>query len=198
MIPKLLRAYFVEGAFVEIAFNVNVEKTRDPANRHRCPISLLDSAKVRQICPLHRLTCVVGWTRNIALIALGHFGEILQCADLICRFFSHADNFVSRPHVVELSAFSFLGLDEMINTVERNATIISNDAATAIGIRQASDDTRLPAAHNFRCIGVEHPIIMRFTVLGERLMYLRISLDARGLETGFDHPQSAEREISPV
>ena len=50
-----------------------------------------------------------------------------------------------------------------------------------------------PAGHDLRRIGVEHPFIVGLAVLGEDLVHDGVRLEARRLQPGFDHAQTAIR-----
>ena len=48
--------------------------------------------------------------------------------------------------------------------------------------------------HDLRRVGVEHAVVVRLAVLGERFMDLRIGFEACRLQARFDHAQAAVRE----
>ena len=91
-----------------------------------------------------------------------------------------------------------LGLEQPVDPVERHAPVIADDAAAPVGIRKAGDDPGPSAIHDFRRIGVEHAVIVRFAVFRESLVHGRIGLEARGLQAGLDHAQAAVREDRPL
>ena len=59
-------------------------------------------------------------------------------------------------------------------SIERDATVIADDATTAIGVRQAGNDADLAALHDLRRIGVENAIVVGFAVFREGLVDQRI------------------------
>ena len=91
-------------------------------------------------------------------------------------------------------ALLLLGLEQAVDAIERDAPVVADDAAAAIGIRQAGDDAGLAAGADFGGIGVEHAVIVGLAILGEGFMHLRIGLDAGRLQAGFDHAQPAIRK----
>ena len=98
-------------------------------------------------------------------------------------------------HMSSICARSrLLGLDQAVDAVERDAAVVADDAAAAIGVGQAGDDAGPAAAHDLRRIGVEDAVIVRLAVLGEGLVHLRIGLEAGRLQAGLDHAQAAVRE----
>ena len=119
------------------------------------------------------------------------------------QLFAHPDDLVRRPHVVHLRALDFLGLKQPIDSIESHAPVIPDDAPASVGIGQAGDDARLAAFHDFRCVCIEHTVVVRFPVLGKRFVHLRIGGETRRLQTRFDHAQptkgkdrALERRIS--
>ena len=123
-----------------------------------------------------------------------HRGEVVQRAHLLGQFLALPDDFVGRPHVVDLRALGLLGLEQAIDAVERDAAIVADDAAAAIGIGKAGDDAGLAAPHDLGRVGVEHAVVVRLAVFRERLVHLRIGLEAGGLQARLDHAQAAIRE----
>ena len=110
LVPELLRAGFVQRAFLEVALDEDVEEARNAADRHRRAVRFLDGAEIGQIRPLHRFLRVCRRARDVAVIELRHCGQVFQRADLVGQLLAHADHFVGRPHVVDLRAFLPLGL----------------------------------------------------------------------------------------
>ena len=89
-------------------------------------------------------------------------------------------------------------LKEPIDPVESHSPIIADDTAAPVSIGKAGDDPGPSAIHDFRRIGVEHAVIVRFPIFRESLVHSRIRLEARCLQAGLDHAQAAEREDRPL
>ena len=104
------------------------------------------------------------------------------------------NDFIGRPHVVDLRAFCALGFDEAIDPVEGHAAIVADDTAAAVGIRKTGDDAGPAAIHDLRRVGVEHAVIVRFAVFRESLVNARIRFETAGLQPCLYHSQAAERE----
>ena len=111
-------------------------------------------------------------------------GELLACAD----------DFVGRPHVVDLRPLGFLGFKQTRGAVESDATVIADDAPTAVCVGKAGDDAGPSAAHDFGRVGVEDAVIVRLAIFREGFVDLRVRLEAGGLQSRLDHPQPAIRE----
>ena len=85
-----------------------------------------------------------------------------------------------------------------IDAVKRDAPIVADDAAAAVGVGQTGDDAGSAALHDLRRVGVEHAVIVRFAIFGECLVDQRIGLQARRLKAGLNHAQSAVRKYRPL
>ncbi len=121
------------------------------------PLASLMAPEIGEIGPLHRLCASFGGParcRSRSACAI----SARSCSARICSASSSrsADDFVGRPHVVDLRALRLLDLEQAVDAVERDAPIVADDAAAAIGVGQAGDDAGLAAAHDLRRVGVEH------------------------------------------
>src|SRR3954447_19375842 len=117
--------------------------------------------------------------------------EILQRANLIGQFLADPDDFVGRPHVVDLRAFLALGFEQPINAIKSDASIIADDAAPAVGIGKTGYNSGLPALHDFRRIRIEYAVVVSLAILREGFVNLRVGREAGGLQTGLYHAQAA-------
>ncbi len=100
--------------------------------------------------------------------------------------------------VVELVLLALLVGDEEVHAVERDPAVVADDAAAAVGVRQAGDDPRRAGLADVRRVGVEHAVVVRLAVLGEDLAEGRVRLVAVGLETRRDDAPAAERHDRPL
>ena len=137
---------------------------------------------------------VVRRPRDVAVVKLRHRRQILQRANLLRELFADADHFVGRPHVVDLGALRMLGLEQALDAVERDAAVIADDPAAAIGIGKPGDDAGLAALHDLGRVSIEDPVVVGLAIIGECFVDLRIGLEAGGLEARLDHAQAAVRE----
>ncbi len=96
------------------------------------------------------------------------------------------------------SRSSLLDLQQPVDAVKRDAAIVADDAAAAVGIRKPGDDAGPSAIHDLGRIRIEHAVIVRFAVFREGLVHQRIGFEACRLDAGLDHPQSAVGEDRPL
>ena len=80
-----------------------------------------------------------------------------------------------------------------VDAVERDAAVVADDPAAAVGVGQTCEDVRAAAATDVRGVGVEDGVVVRLAILRERLDDVRIGLVAVGLERAGHHPEAAVR-----
>ena len=95
--------------------------------------------------------------------------------------------------IVDAGLLLLLALDEPGHAVERDAAIVADDPAAAVGVRQSGEDVRAAAAPHVGRVGVEDAVVVRLAVLGEGLDDVRVGLVAVGFQGSGDHPEAAVR-----
>jgi hypothetical protein len=117
-------------------------------------------------------------------------------SERIClgEFLAQPDREFIGPAIIGLALFTLLVFDQEIQAVERQATVVADDAPAAVGVRQAGDDAGLAAAANRVRVAVEHAVVVRLGVFGVDLLDLRIRLEAVGLQAVLDHAPAAARK----
>ena len=106
---------------------------------------------------------------------------------MLRKLLARPDHVIARPHVVGLRSLGSLCFEKAVHPVKRNAPVITDDAAAAIGIGKAGDDAGLPALHDLGRIGVKHPVIVALAVFRERFLDLRVGLEPRRFQASLDH-----------
>ena len=88
--------------------------------------------------------------------------------------------------------------NQLVDTVQSHTTVVADDAATAVSIRQTGQN--LVVAGDLDVLGVhtEHAVIVGLAVLGEDLLDLRIRLLAGFLDGLLDHTPAAVRHHSAL
>ena len=189
MVNQFLSFGFRERAFGQVTLNVNIQESGDTADGHGGAVLRLDGSQVAEIEPLNSFASVLSRDGNVKAVVSGHFLHLHQGADLIGDFFTLTDDLIGHDAAAAVShVFFFLG-DQEIDTVERDAAVVTNDAAAAIGIRQTRNDLVFTGKTHFRRIGVIDTLIVRLVVFGENLVEFRIGLIAvrfAGLLSHFD------------
>ena len=198
LVPKFLRPRLVQNAGLEVALDVDVQEGRDAPDRHRRAVGFLDRAEIGEVRPLECFLRIRSGLRYVETVEFCHRGEVLESTHLLRQFLAQPDDFVGRPHIVDLRAFLALGLKQPIHAVKRHAPVIADDATASVGIRKPGDDPGPSAIHDFGRIRIEHAVIVRFSVFRESFVHERIGFESRGLDACLDHPQSAVGENRPL
>ena len=94
---------------------------------------------------------------------------------------------------IEAVLLLLLVRDQSRHAVERDAAVVADDAAAAVGVRQAGQHVRAAATPDVGGVGVEDAVVVCLAVLGEGLDDVGIGLVAVGLQRGRDHPKAAVR-----
>ena len=63
LVPKLLRARFVERTFLQVALDIDIEEARDASDRHCRAVGFLDRAQIGEISPLEGFLRIRGGLR---------------------------------------------------------------------------------------------------------------------------------------
>ena len=83
-------------------------------------------------------------------------------------------------------------LHQVIDTIESYPAIVADNTATAVGIRQTSDDLIMTGLAHFRSICVKYALIVGLVIFGEDLVQLRIGGIAISLAGFLRHLDAAE------
>ena len=140
LVPELLSPRFVEFAFLQVPLDVNIQKRRYPSNGHRRPIGLLDGPQVSEVSPLNCFLRICRRLADVVAIELCHRPQIVERAHLLGKLFADSNDFIRRPHVVDLRAFCALRLNQARGPIKRNAPIITYNATTAVSVGKPGDD----------------------------------------------------------
>ncbi len=193
VVDDFLRLLLRQPARLEIALEVDVEEGRAAAERHGRPVLLLHRGEVAEVQPLHGFARGPRRARNIAPVGRGHRLQFLQRPDLLGQLLTVADDFLGGRLRIERQLFLLLPRDQPVDAVERHAPVVADDAAAAVGVGQAREDVRAPARADVGGVGVEHALVVRLPVLGERLHHVRIRRVAVRFQRAEHHAQPAVR-----
>ena len=79
----------------------------------------------------------------------------------------------------------------MVNTVQCNTTVVTNDAATAVCIGKTGDDVGGTRCADTRRVDIEDRVVVGLAVLGEDLLDFGVDLFASFLNSGLNHAPAA-------
>ncbi|MPM88156.1 hypothetical protein SDC9_135257 [bioreactor metagenome] len=113
---------------------VDVQEGGDPTKAHCGTILLLGSSKEGEVEPLDRLLGIRGRLGDIKAVGSCHLLELGQASDLLAQLLAVTDDLFGHG-VKSVCVFRFfLLLNEIIDTVQRDPAVVSNDPASSIRI----------------------------------------------------------------
>ena len=193
VVDDLLRLFLGQHARGEVAFEVDVEECRGPAERHGRAVLLLHAGQIAEVEPLHGLGRGARRTADVMAVAPGHQHQFLEGANLFGQLLAIADDGVGRRRRVELALLFLLPVDQPLDAIERDAPVVADDPPAAVGVGESRQDVRAAAPPHVRGIGVEHRVVVRLPVLREGLDDVRVGVVAVGAKRGLDQAEAAVR-----
>ena len=191
VVDELLGAGLVDDPVAQVPLEVDVQEAGESADAHRSTVLGLHGSQVGEVGPLDRLVGVLGRAGDVVAVGLSHDLELLERLDLLGVLLA-----VAGPVLGEgLVRYGVLGLllllDEEVDAVERHAAVVTDDAATAVGVGQTGDDVARARRADARGVDVEDGVVVGLAVAGEDLLDLGVDLLARLLDGGLHHAPAA-------
>ena len=128
---------FGEDAGGEIPLEVDIEECRCPAERHGRAVLFLHTGQVPEVQPLNRFLRGARRARDVEPVARRHLHQLLERADLLGELLPIADHVVGRQGGIQIALLFLFALDEPVHAVERDATIVADDAAATVRVGQS-------------------------------------------------------------
>ena len=192
IVDDFLRAALVERALFQVALKVDVEEGGDAAEAHRRAVLLLDRREVGEVDPLHGLARVFRRAGDVVAVHFRHLLHVVQRGDLVRDLLHEADRVGVDRLFAELRLVRLLLQDQAVHAVQRDAAVVADDAAAAVGVRQARDDARVARGAHVVGIGGENAVVVRLVVF--EFVFDRVgNLIAVGLAGRAHHAHAAER-----
>ena len=192
IVHDLLRLGLGHETCLDIALKVDIEEGRGTSKAHCRTVLLLDAGKIAKIQPLNGLLCVLRRTGDIKAVGSRHCDHVLERLDLVAQLLRAADFLLGGRHAAERILILLLLLDEAIHAVQRHAAVVTDDAAAAVSIRQAGQQTNVTRFTNVLGVCGEYAVVVGLVVL-ELLLNLGRNLVAVLLARITDHTHAAER-----
>ena len=190
LVDELLCTGLVQNACVQIALDVDVEESGRAAKRGRRAVVLLDAGQICHVQRLHCLVRVLCRLGQVDPVACRHGLDLAQCANLLGNLLAQADALLVHRTVNCLEIVLFL-LDQAVDAVQRNAAIVADDAAAAIGVGQTGEQADVTGNTGALGVGVKDTFVVGLAVLGEVALDGRIELVAVLLERRLCHAHAA-------
>ena len=201
VVDHLLDFLLGEQAAAQVALSVDIQERAGAAQGHRRAVLLLDGAQVAEVQPLDRFLHVARRAADVKAVAGGHLLELAQRADLLGELLALLDDLGVHRRAGLLLLLELV-LNQAVHAVERHAAVVADDAAAAVGVRQAGDDVAGAAGAHLRGVGVKHARVVRLAVYGEELAHPgidRVAVILAGLlrhaDAAVGHERALERLV---
>ena len=200
MVNHFLRFLFGDLASFQVTFDVHIQEGGGTTEGHCSTVLRLNSSQVAEVSPLDSFLSVGSRTRDVVAVFRSHFFHLTQSAVLFSDFFAQTDSLFQVYAVFQISLqrcelckFVF---HQVVDTVQRNATVVTDDTTTAISIWQTGQNTGFTATQDVRSVNVEHALVVSFTVFSEDFFDHRVQFAVVRFAGTFDHFDTTERDKS--
>ena len=200
VIDELLGGLLGEDAGGQVALDIDVQEGGGTAEAHRRAILLLDGGQVAEVGGLDGLA---GGDGRLGDIQPVHLGQLLQAAEVVNLapdILAQADGLVIHHRVgggANLVKVLLLLLDQAVDTVERHAAIVADNAPAAVGIRQPGEHVGRTQRAHLLGVGAEDAVVVRGAI-GELGLELLAQMIAVGLGGLLGHPHPAKGIDRPL
>ena len=170
MVDDLLSFLLCKCSILKISVNIDIKECRDTSYGHSCTILCLDCCKVSEVQPLSCFVSILSRLRNIESVCCSHLFHLFQSFDLICKLFTKTE--ILTLHAVSCVTLEVIlfSLDQEIDTVQCNTTVVTYDTSTSVCIRKSCDDLVMTSFFHLWCINIKYTLVMCFMIFCEDLM----------------------------
>ena len=190
-VDNLLRLALRDAAGLQVALEVNIEEGGKAADGHGGAVLGFHGGEVCEIGPLHRFLGGGGGLGNVEPVFGGHGLELLEGLDLLSMFLAVAGPMLGERLIDYLVFGGVLFRNQSVHTVERHPTIIADNAAPPIGVRQARHDVGGAGGADTRGVNIKDRIVMGLAIFGKDLLDAIAGFLARLTDGGFHHAPAA-------
>ncbi len=164
LIYQLLGFRLGDQPFAQVLLDVDIEEGRCAPQRHGRAILVLHGSQVREIEELHRLAAVACRLRHVEPVGLAHLFKRLQRFNLLAHLLAAADGIFGKLLYVEPLHECFPLPNQRSSAIEWHTAVVTNNASTAIGIRQSRDDARPACRQHLVVVCREDAFVMRLAI----------------------------------
>ena len=184
MVNKLLSLFLSQGSVSKVSADVDIQESGDTTNAHSCAVLGLDGCQIAEVQPLNCLFGILCRLGNIEAVSRCHFFHCLQGSYLFRNLLTKLEITTTHTLTVGVMEIFLLGLDQIINSVKGNSSVIAYDSSASVGIRKTCQNLVVTGFHHFRCVNIKYSLIVSFVILSEDFVKLRAGFVAVHL-TGF-------------
>ena len=163
LVYKLLDFAFGEGAFLKVSFCIYVKECRCSAKAHCRAVLLFDSAKVAEVECLDSLLHIGSGLGDIASVDVCKLCKHLESLNLLGNLFDISDIVCSHGSAGKVLLHALI-LDKLVDTVESDSSVVTDDTASAVSIGQTCDDVVGTALSHICVVYIKHTCVMSLSV----------------------------------
>ena len=134
---------------------------------------------------------VLGRTGDVIAVGSGHVLELLKSLDLLSVLLAETSPVLREGLADDGVLVLKLLRNQVVNTVQSHAAVVTDNTATTIGVRQTGDDVAGTSRTNVGGVDVENGIVVGLAVLGEDLLHSRVVFLACFVNSGLNHAPAA-------
>ena len=146
LVDKFLCLFLSNHAVLQVTLEVDVEECTNTSQRHGSTVLVLYSTKIAEVCPLNSLACVLSRTSHVKSVGSTHTLKLLESLDLLRNLLTMTYNLLGELLYVDTLEVALLLLDKVGSTVESNTTIVADDTATTVSVRQTGNDVSMASS----------------------------------------------------
>ena len=198
VVNHFLRVLLGDFTRLQVTFDVDIQEAGGTTEGHCRAVLRFHGSQVTEVGPLDSFLSGGCRTGDVVAIFSRHLFDLAQRTVLFSNFFTQTDGrfqifaaFQFRLQRVELGEFVF---HQEVDTVQRNATVVTDDTTTAVSIRQTGQYAGFTAAQDVRSIDVENALVVSFTVLGEDFFQHRVQFAIVRFAGTFNHFNTTKRD----
>ena len=190
VVNNLLNLRLSEGTTSKIALCIDVQEGGVTTNGHCSTILLFYGCKVTQVEPLNSLFEVLSRAAQIKAINLTKLLELLKSTNLLRELLTVTNSLLVHDGAGAIFLICLIG-NQSVNTVESNTTIVADNAATAVCVRQTGDDVGVTAFTHVLGVDIKNASVVSLATIGVEVNNLWVNLIAVGLACSHCHANAA-------
>mmetsp|Transcript_40390 Transcript_40390/g.94944 ORF Transcript_40390/g.94944 Transcript_40390/m.94944 type:complete len:321 (+) Transcript_40390:1685-2647(+) len=181
IVNDFLQLLFRCTALCQVALSIDIEECIPASCGHCCTILFLQGCCIRQPTGLDCLLEGCGRLPQVNAIAVSHDDHVCHGLHLHADLRSLSHGFWSAA--LNGCVICLLTLEQLISSIERNAAVVPDDAASGVRVGKAGKKVGVPCQPHFLRVEGEDEVVVRLHILRVGLLHLRIWLEAIALQS---------------
>ena len=175
----------------KVTLDVDVQEGGNAAHGHGGAVLGLDGSQVAKVQPLDGFLGVGGRLGDVVTVSSGHLLHALEGTDLLGDLLAGTHDVVGHGAAAAVEQVLLLAGDQAIDAVESDTTVVADDAATAIGVRQTGDDVGVTSGAHLGGVRIEDALVVGLAILVENLIVLVVDMETVVLGSLLGHLDAA-------